>query len=209
MSQNQNDQQEERLIIPRRALIIKLLIAGLAIFWLAVLVGRSDFGCSPIQPQSRTQSRRNQVLPYQPVKSEIVRQADGSWLIKWTGEGENGFRLPDLPAGGYSLTWLRGKIVYSANGDSFPIWGADVYYTSNLRYYYLKDKGIRPHQVVLILGEIGSGQERLFPFRPGKTQIRFRTDGRPLFLFYHYLRGKYDQFGWDGSYVVFRLERLD
>ncbi len=210
MSQKQNDQQEERLVIPRRALIIKLLIAGLIIFWLAVLAGKSDFGCVSEEAQKiRPQNPQNQILPYRPVKSEIIRQADGSWLVKWTGESENGFRLPDLPPGGYSLTWIRGKIVYSASGHSFPLWGADVYYKTNLRYFHLKEKGVRPHQVILVKGSIGSGGEELVPFRSGKAQLCFRSDDRPLFLFYHFTKGEYDQFGWDGSYAVFRLEKID
>lgn len=209
MSQKEN-QQEERIVIPRRALIIKLLIAGLAIFWLAVLAGKSDLGCSSSEKAKKIQPSRpeNRSLPYKGAKSEILKQSDESWLIKWTGEGEEGFRLPDLAPGRYSLTWISGKIVYSANGHSFPLWGADVYYKSNLRYFHLKEKGIRPHQVILIKGDIGSGGEELIPFRPGKTQILFRADARPLFLFYHFTRGEYDQFGWDGSYAVFQLERL-
>ena len=199
---NEENKNEERLHLPGRKAIVILLIVGLAVFWLS---GKTDFGCSPQNARVLPQDR---VLPRSPAKSEIIRQADGSWLIKWTGEGENGFRLPDLPSGGYSLTWLRGKIVYSANGHSLPLWGADVYYKSNLRYFRLRDKGIRPHQVILIKGIIGSGEEELIPFRPGKTRIVFRSD-RLISLFYHFTSGEYDQFGWDGSYAIFELRRIE
>jgi hypothetical protein len=206
MSQNK-EQKEERLHLPGRKAIIVLLVIALAIFWLVALIaGKTDFGCSPRHELVRPQPQ-DRVLPRSPAKSEVVRQADGTWLIKWTGEGENGFRLPDLEPGGYSLSWLRGQIVYSANGHSFPLWGADVYYKSNLRYFHLRDKGVRPHQVILVKGIIGSGKEELFPFQPRKTQIFFRFDGRPIYLFYHFTREEYDQFGWDGSYAVFQLKK--
>lgn len=197
--------QKERLTFPRRGLIIGLLMTGLALFWL--ISGKTDFGYSSRKIEGI--KVQNQVLPRVSTRSEIIKQADGSWLVKWTGEGENGFRLPDLPPAGYSLRWLQGKIVYSANGHSFPLWGADVYYQSNLRYFHLRDKGIRPHQVILVKGNIGSGEEELIPFRPGKTQIFFRLDGQPVYLFYHYITGLYNQFGWDGSYAIFELRRIE
>lgn len=151
------------------------------------------------------------------LPTEVIEIENGV-VVKINGTEEEGVFCLNLPSQtSAQITHLGGLIlstpqkVKKPGMARIPIWGTAYhpqFGPQGYRYGYLEDKA---GAVLVILGKISSGREKVFGFKEGECSLiveNSTSQSLPLYLYYHDILGYHQDNGWDGERSYFKIEIL-
>ena len=160
-------------------------------------------------PAAKTQTAEtNDIFERNPknVVPSSVRTIGEDYYVTLNGRDEHGFQILIMePGKSYEVKHLDGDVAtFHANSGqhrTYPLWGLQEGYvltnsrtgkswdwSANYRYSSRAEEGVMPQEILLVIGQVGSGDEVLVQFPDNQERVIVQNTSKvpqPLVLYYH------------------------